>query len=145
MSDAKCFLTFCWYIEKVSVLLVKFPPWKLWLTSFFVQFAFSFFHPAFEYSIQAWGHHGTLYILHQLLSQHSWPSLKLTHCVDRDVNQVFLKKPECIEIKIRTKIGTYVLHTYDMYRVSHIEISESKWFWGVEGSIILIIFLWRHV
>ena len=31
------------------------------------------------------------------------------------------------------------------YRVSHIEMSESKWSWGVEGSIILLIFLWRHV
>ena len=27
------------------------------------------------------------------------------------------------------------------YRVSHIEISESKWLWGVEGSMILLIFL----
>ena len=31
------------------------------------------------------------------------------------------------------------------YRVSHFEMSESKWFWGIEGSIILLIFLWRHV
>ena len=31
------------------------------------------------------------------------------------------------------------------YRVSHIDMSESKWFWGVEGSIILLILLWRHV
>ena len=35
-------------------------------------------------------------------------------------------------------------HCY--YRVSHIEMSESKWFWRIEGSIILMIFLWRsHV
>ena len=27
------------------------------------------------------------------------------------------------------------------YRVSHIEMSETKWFLGVEGSIILLIFL----
>ena len=31
------------------------------------------------------------------------------------------------------------------YRVSHIEMCDCKWFWGVEGSIILLIFLWRHV
>ena len=31
------------------------------------------------------------------------------------------------------------------YRVSHIETNDSKWLWGVEGSIILLIFLWRHV
>ena len=31
------------------------------------------------------------------------------------------------------------------HRMSHIEMSESKWFWGVERSIILLIFLWRHV
>ena len=29
--------------------------------------------------------------------------------------------------------------SYFKYRVSHIEMSESKWFWGVEGSIILLI------
>ena len=31
------------------------------------------------------------------------------------------------------------------YRVSHIEMCDCKWFWGMEGSIILLIFLWRHV
>ena len=31
------------------------------------------------------------------------------------------------------------------YRVSHIEICDCKWFWGVEGPIILLIFLWGHV
>ena len=32
-----------------------------------------------------------------------------------------------------------------LYRVSYIEMSVFKWFWGVEGSKILLNFLWRHV
>ena len=36
----------------------------------------------------------------------------------------------------------YLLCSYHItYRVSYIEMSVFKWFWGVEGSIILLIFL----
>ena len=31
------------------------------------------------------------------------------------------------------------------YRMSQIEMCDCKWFWGMEGLLILLIFLWRHV
>ena len=34
---------------------------------------------------------------------------------------------------------------FTWYRVYHIEMCDCKRFWGVEGSMILLIFLWRHV
>ena len=47
--------------------------------------------------------------------------------------------------EIPSKVFPTFHNNFYVYRVSHNEMSESQCFWGVEGSIILLIFLWRHV
>ena len=62
------------------------------------------------------------------------------------VNKKHLGVQEPIETtQILWKVEEGPSFQFLSYRVSHIEMSESKWFWGVEGSIILLIFHWRHV
>ena len=57
-----------------------------------------------------------------------------------------LGKIKLADVTNKIKIKTTVMRRISrMYRVSHIEMCDCKWFWGMEGSIILLISLWRHV
>jgi hypothetical protein len=78
--------------------------------------------------------------LNMIISCFMWFLLtKGYHQNGRKLSHFFHNLNPCWSDRV-LKIMLYELD-FLVYRVSHIEMSVFKWFWGVEESIILIIFL----